>query len=146
MRRKIVSSIRDIQEQKEREEKQLRKNSTDVITGLYCFSAGIKYIQECRASHFFHPNRKFITVKTHGCDPPAILFLKFPAAAFRQTAQLLQDHITKYNAIFLICLFPGIPGAQSVWQGSRLPGADDVDYLQGRQILSGGRSVDLHIA
>ena len=48
VRRKIVSSIRDIQEQKEREEKQLRKNSTDVITGLYCFSAGIKYIQECR--------------------------------------------------------------------------------------------------
>ena len=29
VRRKIVSSIRDIQEQKEREEKQLRKNSTD---------------------------------------------------------------------------------------------------------------------
>lgn len=48
VRRKIVSSIRDIQEQKEREEKQLRKNSTDVITGLYCYSAGIKSIQECR--------------------------------------------------------------------------------------------------
>ena len=47
-RRKIVGSIRDIQEQKEREAKQLRKNATDVITGLYCFSAGIKYIQECR--------------------------------------------------------------------------------------------------
>ncbi len=47
-RRKIVGSIRDIQEQKEREERQLRKNSTDAITGLYCFSAGIKYIQECR--------------------------------------------------------------------------------------------------
>ena len=41
-RRKIVGSIRDIQEQKEREAKQLRKNATDVITGLYCFSAGIK--------------------------------------------------------------------------------------------------------
>lgn len=46
--RKIVGSIRDIQEQKEKEAEQLRKNSTDVITGLYSFSAGIQIMEECR--------------------------------------------------------------------------------------------------
>lgn len=49
-RRKIVGSIRDIQEQKEKEAEQLRKNSTDVITGLCSFSAGMKRIAECRKS------------------------------------------------------------------------------------------------
>lgn len=47
-RRKIVGSIRDIQEQKEKEEEQLRRNSTDAITGLYSYSAGIRYMEECR--------------------------------------------------------------------------------------------------
>lgn len=47
-RRKIVGSIRNIQEQKEREVRQLRKNSTDTITGLYSFSSGMKRIEECR--------------------------------------------------------------------------------------------------
>lgn len=47
-RRKIVGSIRDIQEQKEREAEQLRRSSTDVITGLYSFSAGIEQMRERR--------------------------------------------------------------------------------------------------
>ena len=51
-RRKIVGSIRDIQEQKEKEAEQLRKNSTDVISGLYSFSAGIKRMEECRKSKY----------------------------------------------------------------------------------------------
>ena len=51
-RRKIVGSIRDIQEQKEREAEQLRKNSTDAITGLYSFSAGIKLMEECRKTQY----------------------------------------------------------------------------------------------
>jgi signal transduction histidine kinase/CheY-like chemotaxis protein/GGDEF domain-containing protein len=47
-RRKLVGSIREIQEQKEREAEQLRKNSMDGVTGLYAFSAGMKRLQECR--------------------------------------------------------------------------------------------------
>ncbi len=47
-RRKIVGSIRDIQEQKEKEARQLRKNTTDGVTGLYVFSAGMEYLKECR--------------------------------------------------------------------------------------------------
>ena len=45
---KIVGSIRDIQEQKEREAEQFRKNTTDGITGLLAFSAGMDRIRECR--------------------------------------------------------------------------------------------------
>lgn len=45
---KIVGSIRDIQEQKEREAEQLKKNITDGVTGLYTFSAGMEHIRECR--------------------------------------------------------------------------------------------------
>ena len=47
-RRKLVGSIRNIQEQKEREAEQLRKNTTDGVTGLYVFSAGLEYLKECR--------------------------------------------------------------------------------------------------
>lgn len=47
-RRKLVGSIRDIQEQKEKEAEQLRKNTTDGVTGLYVFSAGIECLRECR--------------------------------------------------------------------------------------------------
>ena len=47
-RRKIMGSIRDIQEEKAREAEQLRRSSTDGITGLYSFSAGSSMIQECR--------------------------------------------------------------------------------------------------
>lgn len=45
---KIVGSIRNIQEQKEREAEQLRKNTTDAITGLYVFSAGMERLSQCR--------------------------------------------------------------------------------------------------
>ncbi|MEY8388477.1 ATP-binding protein [Oscillospiraceae bacterium 38-13] len=45
---KLVGSIRDIQEQKEREAEQLRKNTIDGVTGLYAYSAGIKELTECR--------------------------------------------------------------------------------------------------
>ena len=48
-RRKLVGSIRDIQEQKEREERQLRKNTRDGVTGLYAFSAGMEQVQKCRS-------------------------------------------------------------------------------------------------
>ncbi len=48
-RTKLVGSIRDIQEQKEREAEQLRKNTTDSVTGLYVFSAGMEHLQECRS-------------------------------------------------------------------------------------------------
>lgn len=47
-RRKLVGSIRNIQEQKEKEEEQLRRNTTDDITGLYGFKAGMERLQECR--------------------------------------------------------------------------------------------------
>ncbi len=45
---KLVGSIRDIQEQKEKEAEQLRKNTIDGVTGFYVFSAGLKKLQECR--------------------------------------------------------------------------------------------------
>ena len=45
---KVVGSIRDIQEQKEKEAEQLRKNTTDGVTGLYVFSAGLEQMKECR--------------------------------------------------------------------------------------------------
>lgn len=47
-RRKLMGSIRDIQEQKEKEEAQLRKNRMDGVTGLYAFSAGMESLKECR--------------------------------------------------------------------------------------------------
>jgi len=48
---KLIGSIRDIQEQKEREEKQLRKAITDGSTGLWVFSAGLEHLQEMRDIH-----------------------------------------------------------------------------------------------
>nr|WP_297864041.1 ATP-binding protein [uncultured Acetatifactor sp.] len=48
-RRKLMGSIRDIQEQKEKEERQLRKNTRDGVTGLYAFSAGMEQLQRCRS-------------------------------------------------------------------------------------------------
>lgn len=48
---RLVGSIRDIQEQKEREAKQLRKNTTDGVTGLYVYSAGLKILTDCRKEH-----------------------------------------------------------------------------------------------
>ncbi len=47
-RRKLVGSIRDIQEQKEKEEEQRRKNMIDGVTGLYVFRAGMERLKECR--------------------------------------------------------------------------------------------------
>lgn len=44
---KMVGSIRNIQEQKEKEAEQRRKNTMDGTTGLYGFSAGIKQLEEC---------------------------------------------------------------------------------------------------
>ncbi len=49
-KRKFVGSIRDIQEQKEREARQLRENETDSVTGLYIFHAGMKHIKESRSA------------------------------------------------------------------------------------------------
>ena len=49
-RRKLVGSIRDIQEQKEKEARQLRANETDGVSGLYSFSAGMKYVREQRST------------------------------------------------------------------------------------------------
>ncbi|MCI8554248.1 MAG: response regulator [Clostridiales bacterium] len=45
---KLVGSIRNIQEQKERETEQHRRNSIDGITGLYMFSAGIELLTQSR--------------------------------------------------------------------------------------------------
>lgn len=45
---KIVGSIRNIQEQKEKEAEQRRKNIMDGTTGLYGFGAGIKLLEEHR--------------------------------------------------------------------------------------------------
>ncbi len=45
---KLVGSIRDIQEQKEREAQQLRKNTIDGVTGLYACRAGLKELAEYR--------------------------------------------------------------------------------------------------
>ncbi len=47
-RRKLVGSIRDIQEQKEKEARQRKKNMTDSLTGLYAFSAGMELVGQCR--------------------------------------------------------------------------------------------------
>lgn len=49
---KIVGSIRDIQEQKEKEAEQLKKNITDGVTGLYTFSAGMEAVRECRRNRW----------------------------------------------------------------------------------------------
>ncbi len=48
---KIVGSIRNIQEQKERDAELLRKNTTDGVTGLYVFSAGMERLREYRSVH-----------------------------------------------------------------------------------------------
>lgn len=45
---KIVGSIRNIQEQKEREARNLRKNITDGVTGLFVYGAGMEQITESR--------------------------------------------------------------------------------------------------
>ncbi|MCM1184568.1 MAG: ATP-binding protein [Roseburia sp.] len=47
-RRKLVGSIRNIQEQKEKEAEQLRKTTIDGVTGLYAFGAGLERLKECR--------------------------------------------------------------------------------------------------
>ncbi|MCI8270664.1 MAG: response regulator [Lachnospiraceae bacterium] len=47
---KLVGSIRNIQEQKEREARQLRKNTIDGVTGLYVFGAGMEQLVACRRS------------------------------------------------------------------------------------------------
>ena len=49
-RRKLVGSIRDIQEQKEREDAQRKKNAMDGVTGLYAYDAGLKALAENRKS------------------------------------------------------------------------------------------------
>ena len=48
-KRKLVGSIRNIQEQKEKEAKQLRENEIDNVTGLYIFHAGMKHVSESRS-------------------------------------------------------------------------------------------------
>lgn len=45
---KLVGSIRNIQDQKEREAEQLRKNMMDGVTGLYVFSAGMEFLSQAR--------------------------------------------------------------------------------------------------
>lgn len=61
-RRKLVGSIQNIQEQKEKEAMQRRKNSMDGVTGFYVFSAGMEQLKECR--------------KLKRCGVMAVLFLK----------------------------------------------------------------------
>ena len=46
---KLVGSIRDIQEQKDREAEQLRRSAVDGVTGLYAWRAGLERIAEHRA-------------------------------------------------------------------------------------------------
>ena len=45
---KLVGSLHSIQEQKEREARQLRRSTTDGVTGLYCFSTGMEKLKACR--------------------------------------------------------------------------------------------------
>lgn len=45
---KLVGSIRNIQEQKEREAEQLRKNMIDGVTGVYTFGAGMEFLAQAR--------------------------------------------------------------------------------------------------
>ena len=47
---KIMGIVRDIQEQKDREAEQRRKNMMDAVTGLYGFSAGLEQVKELRRS------------------------------------------------------------------------------------------------
>lgn len=51
-RRKLLGSICDIQEQKEKEAEQLRKTTMDGVTGLYVFSAGMEQLQEHRKHQY----------------------------------------------------------------------------------------------
>lgn len=45
---RLVGSIRSIQELKDREAEQLRKNTLDGVTGLYIYSAGLEALAGCR--------------------------------------------------------------------------------------------------
>ena len=45
---KLIGSIRDIQEQKEREAKQQKRNTTDGVTGFWVFSAGMERLRKMR--------------------------------------------------------------------------------------------------
>ncbi len=45
---KLVGSIRNIQNQKEREAEQYKRNTTDGVTGLYSFGGGMEQIIRCR--------------------------------------------------------------------------------------------------
>ncbi len=45
---KLVGSIRNIQEQKEREAEQIRKNMIDGVTGLYVYSVGMELLSQAR--------------------------------------------------------------------------------------------------
>ncbi len=45
---KLVGSIHNIQEQKDKEAEQLRKNMIDSVTGLYVFSAGMELLSQAR--------------------------------------------------------------------------------------------------
>ena len=47
---KLVGSIRDIQKQKEEQAEQLRKHTTDGVTGLLCFRAGMERLRERRSA------------------------------------------------------------------------------------------------
>ncbi len=47
---KLVGSIHSIQEQKEKEAEQLRRSTTDGVTGLYGYRAGIRQLVACRSS------------------------------------------------------------------------------------------------
>ncbi len=47
-RRKLVGSIQNIQEQKEMEARQRKRDATDGITGLYAFGAGMECLKEYR--------------------------------------------------------------------------------------------------
>lgn len=67
---KIVGSIRNIQEQKEREAEQARKNMMDGVTGLYGFSAGMELLSQARRkqprgvmAHLFLANLRDVSEK-----------------------------------------------------------------------------------
>lgn len=49
---KMVGSIRDIQEQKQKELEQLKRNTLDGVTGFYVFSAGMERLEESRRSRY----------------------------------------------------------------------------------------------
>ena len=93
---KMVGSIRNIQEQKEREAEQLRKNITDGVTGLYVFSAGMELLAQSRRKR---PDGVMLNLRLCNlkslCEKNGIVFgdliLEAMGGTIQETCRLLSE-------------------------------------------------------